>query len=380
MRSLVIALILLCCCVLLALGYNTFLNGSGEHTYQSEALYAVKSFDQDAICCGIKAKNIILFIGDGMGPAQVFAAMTANNGTLNMTTLKYTGFSKTNSGSHYVTDSSAGSTAIATGKKTYNHAIGVGMNSLPLKTILELAEDKGLSTGIVATAAITDATPASFIAHRIERSNYEEIALDFLNTDIDIFIGGGKDHFEKRKDSRNLLRELEQKGYQISNSLNEPITKSKAAVFTAALDNPEADGRKNMLPFATQKALELLSKNKNGFFLMVEGSQIDWGCHNNNLHMVIEETLDMDRAVAVALEFAEKNGDTLVIVTADHECGGLAVTKGSLDKGLVGAEFTSCNHTAAMVPVFATGPGAEKFTGVYENTALFDKMTAALGL
>ncbi|HBS85181.1 MAG: alkaline phosphatase [Bacteroidetes bacterium GWF2_38_335] len=380
MKLLLIPLILLYFSAFSQGDYKSFVNDKDNEYYQSQSFYPVKDFNIEAICKGTKAKNVILFIGDGMGTSQVYAALTANGGSLYMTSLKFSGFSKTNSGSDYVTDSGAGGTAIACGKKTYNYAIGVDMDTVPMVSILELAEKKGLSTGMVATAAITHATPASFMAHNRDRNNYEEIALDFLKTDIDIFIGGGRDHFASRKDKRNLLDELAKKGYQVCDSLNTSISKDKVAVFTASGHNPEAKYRKNMLPIATQKAIDLLSKNKNGFFLMVEGSQIDWGGHDNDLPQVIEETLDMDKALAVALEFAEKNGETLIIVTADHECGGLSLKNGSLEKGIVVAEFSTLDHTSVMVPVFAIGPGAEKFTGVYENTSIFDKMKVALGL
>ncbi len=330
-----------------------------------------------------KPVNVILFIGDGMGIAQVYAAYTANHGFLNMFKCPYTGFSLTYPDSGYITDSGAGGTAIACGVKTYNGAIGVNKDSLPCKTILEYAEDKGLSTGLVVTSAVTHATPASFIAHQKSRDNYEAIALDFLKTDIDVFIGGGSDHFMKRSDSINLISLLEKKGYKVylKPSSMQEVYGEKIAVFTADGHNPPFnEGRGNMLSDATEAAIRLLSKNPKGFFLMVEGSQIDWGGHSNNADYLVSEVTDFDRAIGKAFEFAEKNANTLIIITADHETGGMAIVDGNISEGTYQIKFTSANHTGLMVPVFAYGPGAEYFTGVFENTALFDKITKLLNI
>lgn len=188
-----------------------------EKTYTSQKTYEVKEFPQEFK--KDKPKNIILLIGDGMGVSQVFAGLTANKGKLFLENCKHIGFSKTSSGDNYITDSAAGGTALSTGVKTYNGAIGVDMNKNPVKTILEEASEKGLATGLVSSSAITHATPASFIAHQAGRSSYEEIAADFLKTDIDVFIGGGLEHFSKRKDGRNLLKELENKGYQVETEM-----------------------------------------------------------------------------------------------------------------------------------------------------------------
>ncbi len=326
--------------------------------------------------------NIILMIGDGMGVAHVYAGYTANHGTLNLFTFPVTGFSKTYSASDYITDSGAAATAISTGNKTFNGAIGVGNDSVPAKTILEYAEEKGLSTGLVATSTITHATPASFIAHQADRDNYEAIANDFLKTDIDVFIGGGLEHFSNRKDGRNLLQELRRKGYQVILSLDSIriVSQGKLAGFTSRGSNPsKTEGRGNELPDATGTALKILSRNKKGFFLMVEGSQIDWGAHANNTESVVNEVLDFDKAVGIALEFARNDGHTLVIVTADHETGGMMLQGGDDVKGTVEGKFCTTGHSGVMVPVFAFGPGAERFQGVQENTDMFKNMMRLYG-
>lgn len=324
-----------------------------------------------------KPVNIILMIGDGMGITQVYSGFTVNHGHLNLFQCNHIGFSKTYSSSDYITDSAAGATAFSTGSKTYNGAIGLNKDSLPVRTILEYAEEKGLSTGLVSTSAITHATPASFIAHQVSRDNYEGIAADFLKTDIDVFIGGGSDHFCIRKDKRNLFTDLRKKGYQVIFSMDSirNTTSGKLAGFTARQHDPSMlDGRGDVLPAATQTAMNILSNNRKGFFLMVEGSQIDWGAHANNADFVAAEVIDFDQAIGKALDFAKKDGHTLVIITADHETGGMSLLGGDLQNGTQIAKFASTDHSGVMVPVFAFGPGAELFQGVQENTDLFFKM------
>jgi len=326
----------------------------------------------------LKPKNIILLIGDGMGTAQIYAGYTANKGQLNIMSMPYSGFSITYSADNYITDSAAGGTALSSGVKTKNGAIGMDAYGLRVETILELAERQGKATGLIATSAITHATPASFIAHVASRAEYEEIAKYFLQTPIDLFIGGGRKHFEERADKRNLSNELKEHGYQVAHSLEEglKINSLPLAVFTAEEHNPKYPQRGDMLPQATQKAIDLLSKNSNGFFMMVEGSQIDWGGHQNDAGYLVDELLDFDRAVGIALEFAQKNENTLVIVTADHETGGLALTAGDMEKGQVTGSFSTGNHSSVMVPVFAFGPGAEEFTGAYQNTEIYKMMAS----
>ncbi|MCK5824745.1 MAG: alkaline phosphatase [Ichthyobacteriaceae bacterium] len=326
-----------------------------------------------------KAKNIILLIGDGMGSSHVFAAIAANNGKSYFQKFNNTGFSKTQSASSFVTDSGAGGTAIATGHSVKNGVISVDENNAPLKTILEIAEDNNKATGVVATSTVTHATPASFVAHNKNRKNYEEIASDFLTSGIDLFIGSGKSHFDDRKDKQNLIKELENKGYEIVLDKNN-ISKIKGDKVAGLLFD-ESIGRYKkrgeILVPATIKAIEVLNKNNNGFFLMIEGSQIDWASHENNVDDMITEVAEFDRAVGEALKFAEKDGNTLVIVTADHETGGFIINDGSIEKGTIKGSFNTTHHTGTMVPVFAYGPGAESFNGVYKNTKIFYKMLDA---
>ncbi len=329
-----------------------------------------------------KAKNVILLIGDGMGVTQIYAAMSVSEKPLAIEKFKNIGFHKTYSLTDFVTDSGAGGTALSTGKKTKNYCIAVDSTGKPFKTILEYAEENQLATGLVSTSSILHATPASFIAHDTSRYNYENIALDFLDVDIDLFIGGGKKQFANREDKLNLIDSLKKNQYSIIDGLANLNTefKGKFAVFTADEHNPEyADGRGEMLPISTEKAIKILDKNENGFFLMVEGSQIDWGGEENDIDYVISEMIDFDNAIAKALEFAIKDGETLVIITGDHETGGLAIIDGNMNNKSIVTSFSSDYHTAVMVPIFAFGPGAEEFGGIYENTEVFEKMMKAFG-
>jgi alkaline phosphatase len=329
-----------------------------------------------------KPKNIILLIGDGMGLAQIYAAMSTVSEPLNIEQFKYIGLHKTYSATDYITDSGAGGTALSSGVKTCNNCIATDTSGNPLKTILEYAEENNLATGLVSTSSIVHATPASFIAHVKSRNLYEDIALYFLKTEIDLFIGGGKKQFSQRKDSLNLIDSLIARNYFVADSLCQiPANyNGKLAVLTASGHNPSiSKGRGNLLPDATNKAIQILKANKNGFFLMVEGSQIDWGGHDKDINYVVSETIDFDKAIGKALQFAKEDGETLVIVTADHETGGLSLPDGNLKEKTITAHFSTDDHTGVMVPVFAFGPGAEDFIGIYENTQIFEKMMKAFG-
>lgn len=333
-----------------------------------------------------EVKNIILMIGDGMGLAQISAATYSSPNRLSFENFQTVGLHKSHSSSDLITDSAAGATAFSTGVKTFNGAIGMDRDSLPVKTILEECEEKGMATGLVATVSITHATPAAFIAHQPNRVMYESIAADFLDTDIDYFVGGGKQYFDRRKsDNRNLYQELIDKGYQVADYFDSPIVQTKPSVakpfayFTADKHPLPVTAGRNYLSFVTRQALQFLEKRSDkGFFVMIEGSQIDWGGHSNDGNWMVQETMDFDRAITEALRYAQKNGNTLVIVTADHECGGLSLNEKS-KMGRPKFQFSTNGHTAALVPVFAYGPGSELFGGIYQNTDIYTKMRRAFG-
>jgi len=332
-----------------------------------------------------KPKNVILMIGDGMGITQITAGLYSNGNKLALEKFPVVGLHKPYAGDNLITDSAAGATAFACGVKTYNGAIGVNMDTAAVETVLEQAELRGMPTGLIATSTIVHATPASFIAHVKQRKMYEDIATYFLKTEVDLMIGGGKKFFDRRDDDRNLYQELVDNNYVVSDYFKQELeeveydTEKNFAYFTSDEDPlPVAQGR-DYLPIASKMAPAFLdAKAKdNGFFLMIEGSQIDWGGHANNSDYIISEMLDFDKAIAEVLKFAEQDGETLVIVTADHETGGYAINPKS-KMGDLKTAFTSDYHTADIIPVFAYGPGAELFGGIYENTAIYQKIMTAL--
>lgn len=322
-----------------------------------------------------------------MGLSQMSAALYTSPTPLAIEQFPIVGFHKPYSHDNLITDSAAGATAFATGVKTYNGAIGVDSDTAAVQTIVEEAQTRGLATGLVATSTIVHATPASFGAHQPMRILYEQIAEDLAKSRIDLFIGGGKRYFDRRKsDDRDLLAELQSRGYLVADYFNGrlsdvvPDPKLKFAFFTA--DNhplPVNQGR-SYLSYASRLSAEFLNirGKEEGFFLMIEGSQIDWANHGNEGKLAIEETLDFDRAIGEVLRFAKKRGNTLVIVTADHESGGMALQPGS-KRGRIKTEFTTNGHTGSLVPVYAYGPGSEAFSGIYENTEIYRKMRAFLG-
>lgn len=315
-------------------------------------------------------KNIIFMIGDGMGLNHIYAAMTANRGNLNLERCTYTGLSKTNSDDNYITDSAAGGTALACGRKTKNGMIGMAPDTTEIPSILSLSSQTGKATGIVVTSSVTHATPASFVAHQDNRKKEDEIAVDFVDSSIDLFIGGGLKFFKNRKDGKELINRLEEKGYKVVTTEKEldKVKRGKLAGLLAHEALPKAtEGRGDLLSIGTSKAIELLNQNKEGFFLMIEGSQIDWGSHANDSKHTIAELLDFDKTVGTVLDFAEKDGNTLVIITADHETGGVTIKNGDLTEGTVELKFETLKHTGTLVPIFTYGPFAEKFSGIQEN-------------
>jgi len=337
-------------------------------------------------------KNIILLMGDGMGISQITAGMYRNGNKLELERCNTIGLIKTNSKKELITDSSAGATAFATGKKTRNGMISQAMeDSTNYKTFVEYAEENKKATGIVVTSTVTHATPACFYAHYPQRYDANEaISEQFVNSGVDVLIGGGKKYFETRKDGRNLLQELTEKGYTIPDTLTSNFD-TKEIFKLAYLYSPTQPGKRvfsegeetpsrgPILPLATQKAIDILKKDTNGFFLLVEGSQIDWGGHNNDSEYIINEMLDFNETIKIALDYADQNGETLVIITADHETGGYAIIEGELDGSSLTGGFSTKHHSASMIPVFAFGKGAKNFSGIYDNTQIFYKMMEAFG-
>jgi len=318
-----------------------------------------------------KPKNIILMIGDGTGLAQLFAAYAANGFYLNIFSLaEVIGLSNTSSSDDFITDSAAGATAFSTGKKTKNGMLGMGPDSVAIETITETAEKKGKSTGVVVTCELPHATPAAFFAHQPNRNMYPQIVKDLYKSNMNILVGGGFPYFDTVM--------LKKSNYNVALGIHEMqknhAKKQVCFYNTDSFPAKYSAGRGDVLEAGSMHAIHELSKNKSGFFLMIEGSQIDWGGHDNDSAYVVDEALDFDRTAKKAIEWAKADGNTLVIITADHECGGLTLTGYDSAHKRPQMNFSTGHHTAIMVPVFAYGPGASVFGGVYENTEIYEKM------
>lgn len=348
-------------------------------TYVMENPYPVEKIVPPT---GNKVKNVILMIGDGMSLMHVYSAWTANRGKLYLENCETTGLSKTYCANKLITDSGAGGTAMAIGQKTNYHSVGVDVNGNPQPSLIKLAKQKGLSAGVAVTCRLWDATPADFCCHNTDRDNEDEIIADYVNCEADYVVGGGAKKFENRKDGRNIFKELEQKGYQIARSWEECKNLKSGKIFavTDSVDTPLPAERGDRLAQSSLKGIELLSQNPKGFFMMIEGSQLDDYGHFNDLDLLMQETHDFDRTVGKILEWAAKDGETLVVVTADHETGGLTLVDGDKDKGEIKCKFSTTSHSGVMVPVYAFGPGSELFTGIYENTDIFHKIKSLLNL
>lgn len=323
-----------------------------------------------------KPQNIILLIGDGMGLAQINAAILEQKDRLNIQSAHFVGLSDVRSFDNLITDSGAGATALSIGKKSYNGAIGVDEDTISRETILETAAKKGLSTGLVVSCALTHATPASFFAHQPSRKLDSAIATDFYGKNFTFAAGGGFEFFD--------IKKLISEGYTVINQYKDiPKTHDgKMVAFYNKEKHPPKmiDKRGDWLPDATSLALNILSKNDKGFFLMIEGAQIDWGGHDNNLPYVTSELRDFDKTLGLVLDYAQKQGNTLVIVTADHETGGLTLLQDDTAKNKrIKPHFSTPHHSATMVPIMTWGPGASLFSGYLDNTEIYHKMMFLFG-
>lgn len=410
------------------------------------------------------AKNLIYFIGDGMGPATITGARIYQGGSeskLHIEDLEYTGYSKTYSSNGFVTDSAAAATALVSGVKTYDGSIGMSDPSLSkngsqkLENFFNLAKAKGLSVGIISTARITHATPASFYAYTAFRDDEELIAEQLVTSPFDLFLGGGKSFFygadttdEKtslkgsRKDNKNLIEEIKKSGALYVENAEEfmaltPLlsqkTKEKKKIVGLfnhshmEFDWIRTETKKNE-PSLTEMvdfAIKLLSKNPKGFVLMVEAGKIDHAAHDNRAKLAFTELLAMDKAIARA--YQETKNKTLVVVTADHETGGLALQGYGMraqvrGEALIGNQLkvdgtqdtknsyiawssgpgseekldfdekdstarqkslyadSSAFHTAVDVLVGASGPCASSFKGFMENISIALKISKCLNL
>jgi len=322
-------------------------------------------------------KNIILLIGDGMGLNAVTASILSLEND-QFKKFKSVGLSVTCSADKLITDSAAGATALATGYKTNNGKISQSTKGNDLKTLFEFAKGKDLSTGLIATISFTNATPACFYAHNKSRHNEVEIAEQFLNSGTDVAISSGTQFlstklFDKIKnDSITFLDSIKNRNYSYFGNYSELQKNDSSNKILALFENyslPKAPERNYSLGDLTDIALNKLSQNKNGFVLMVEGSLIDKGAEGNDYNYMIGEVKDFNTAINAALDFAEKDGNTLVVVTSDHESGGFAIV-GEDKKNIDPRWAVLKSHTAAMVGIFSYGPGSEKFHGIMQNNEL----------
>ena len=332
------------------------------------------SFNQEP-----KLPNIIMMIGDGMGLSQISSGMYSNNNYTSLERSHHIGLIKTHSLDDLVTDSAASGTAMSSGVKTYNRVVGLDKNFSPVNSILEISRDKGYMTAIIATSTIVHATPASYYSKVKSRYDYEEIASQLSKSNINFFVGGGEKYFNDRRDKRNLMNEMDD--YLFANSLESFIRiNSNKIGFLTDYDEPigKHEGRKPSLEDIVQATVQKLSSFNKPFFLLVEGSQIDWGGHDNDSEHMISEMLEFDRTVGKVFNFADKDKNTIVVITADHETGGLSIIDGNLEDSKVVNKYVSDSHTATMVPIFSFGPYSSLFKGIYDNTEIFDKLEAII--
>jgi alkaline phosphatase len=353
-------------------------------------------------------KHIVLIIGDGTGLAQwsaYNAKRTQGINSMDSAAIVFTdfpviGFSLTSSADAFITDSGAGATALATGKKANNYMIGMAADSTKPITISEIAHRMGKSTGIAVTCELTHATPGSFFAHQPSRKLMNEIGADFITgmsphdladlqerngqTDvgsqfvkkgsIDVALGGGRKYFDTNA--------LKNNGYAIGTgyeAMKQLQNQGRRVVFYDDQPFPpkahEGRNKEGMyLADASESVLNTMFLNPKGSFTMIEGSQVDWAGHENDSTYLMSEMEDFDVAIRRVIAMAKADKNTLVIVTADHETGGLSLTDWDKARSQPAMHFSTGHHTGIPVPVFAYGPGAELFSGAYQNTAIFTKI------
>lgn len=366
-------LLTLALAVMMPLGAQTIVNGSIKSVPRQGSYQP--TFKSDG--ANKKPLNIILMIGDGTGLAQIASGYFANNNQLTVMNLKHLGLVTTRSATDFTTDSAASGTAYACGIKTFNYAIGVDLAKNPAPNIPEIVAKKGIVSGVVSTDALDGATPAAFFAHQPNRGMANEIWADLPESELIFFAAGDKERFESRPDStQKAVKEV----FTVVDNLNDPAY-AKVARLGYLPTKVEAgyivDGRTDFLPKSARYAMDFLkdhSNRKKGFFLMVEGARIDKACHANQFESMVKEMLDFDKAIAEAIKFADEDGNTLVIISADHETGGLAVAEGNPTRGEASGNYVYTWHSAIPVPLFAYGPHAQDFMGVQGNEEVGQKI------
>ncbi|MEB2782702.1 alkaline phosphatase [Algoriphagus sp. C2-6-M1] len=345
-----------------------YLSKLGENVYQNTSKHEVYQPKFEADGAEVPVKNVILMIGDGNGLAQISSALVSNNNQLNLTQVKNIGLVKTQAADDFTTDSAAGATAFATGEKTNNRALGVDSNGGSLPNLPDILYEYGFASGIITTDQLTGATPAAFYAHHAERDDSDEIAAFLAKSKLDLFIGGGGNSFDSQKEN------LKSAGFKLIESL-EQVDADRVGYFSAKGSlSKKLDGRGDYLLKSTAFSLEFFDQKSRPFFLMVEASNIDSGGHSNSTSMIVSEMLDFDEVIGKVIQYVDANPNTLLLITADHETGGVSIPQGDVASSTVELAYHSEDHTGIMVPIFAYGAHSGDFRGVYENSALFHKI------
>ena len=337
--------------------------------YQTPYTYDIANVQMPPVTNEVK--NVIIMIGDGMGLEQVSCAWVLNHGKLNLDNFPYIGLSRTYCTNELITDSGAGGTALAIGVKTAYSHVGTAPDSTDVPSVLVKAQELGKKTGTVVTCHFADATPCDFCCHNEYRYNQEDLIADYVECGVDYLAGGGLDWFTtKRTDGRDITKEMAAAGYTVALTEDELMAAELPVIGILAPDNlPIAMERGDLYRHSVARGLDILSRESGdkGFVMMLEGSCIDDWLHGNDIEKAMEELLDFDRTIGDVLEWAAKDGHTLVVVTADHNTGAITLQDGNLEEGLIGVHFASESHNGIAVPVYAWGPGSDKFTGIREN-------------
>ena len=335
--------------------------------YQTPRTYDIVSVTEPAQDAEIR--NVVFMIGDGMGLEHVSCAWVLNHGKLNLDNFPVTGISRTYCTDNLITDSGAGGTALAVGQKTAYSHVGTAADGSDLQSVLVKARELGKKTGVAVTCHFADATPCDFCCHNAERYEQEDLIADYVDCGVDYLAGGGLDWFTtKRTDGRDITAELAAAGYNVALDESALMSAGLPAFGILSPDNlPVALERGDLFRRMVARGLDLLSADPDGFVMMIEGSCIDDGLHENDLPKAMEEILDFDRTIGDVLEWAAADGHTLVVVTADHNTGALTLQDGDLAEGRIGAAFGNDGHNGIAVPVYAWGPGSRAFTGIKEN-------------
>ncbi len=324
-------------------------------------------------------RNVILFIGDGMGVGQVSSAsilLYGPEGGLSFEQAPVIGLMRTYSGSDLVTDSAASSTALATGHTTTNRMISTLPDGTEPTTVLEAAKAQGLATGVVTTSGLIDATPAGFATHSPSRYDYGTVLSGMLRSGVDVMLGGDWRLLDEARrgatpeQARQLADEARASGYEVVRTAEEleGVTGPRVIGLFPGRPGNNADANGPDLEHTTRAALRTLAQDPEGFVVMIECEITDGAGHANDIDLVVDGVTELDRAVRVAVEFAAEHGDTLVIVTADHDTGGLGIDHGDRPDGPASIRWATTSHTAQWVPVFAFGPGSESFDGLFHTT------------